>query len=68
MTVKGPWMSWVDDPFQAARIATLAEAGEILVSQETLGADLTPFAVSKPREVVLKGISDPVQVVTIDWR
>lgn len=53
---------------QAARIAALAEAGEILVSQETLGADLTRFAVSKPRKVTLRGISDPVQVVTIDWR
>jgi len=53
---------------QAARIAALAEAGEILVSQETVIADLTRFAVSKPRKVLLKGISVPVQVVTIDWR
>lgn len=53
---------------QAARIAALAEAGEILVSQDTLGADPTRFAVSNPRKVLLNGISDPVQVVTIDWR
>lgn len=53
---------------QAARIAALAEAGEILVSQETLGADLTRFAVSKPRKVLLKGIPVPAHVVSIDWR
>ncbi len=52
---------------QAARIAALAEAGEILASQETLVADLARFAVSNPRTVTLRGISDPVQVVTIDW-
>ncbi len=52
---------------QAARIAALAEAGEILVSQETL-KDLARFVVSKPRKVMLRGISDPVQVATIDWR
>lgn len=50
------------------RIAALAEAEEILVSQETLGADLTRFAVSKPRKVLLKGISVPAHVVSIDWR
>jgi class 3 adenylate cyclase len=52
---------------QAARIAALAEAGEILASQETLVADLARFAVSKPRKVTLRGISHPVQVVIIDW-
>jgi class 3 adenylate cyclase len=52
---------------QAARIAALAEAGEILASQEALGTDDARFTVSRPREVTLKGISDPVRVVTIDW-
>jgi class 3 adenylate cyclase len=52
---------------EAARIAALAEAGEILVSHETVAANPLRFAISKPRTVTLKGISDPVQVVTIDW-
>lgn len=53
---------------QAARIAALAEAGEILASENTLGADLKRFTASKPRKVLLKGISAPVQVVSLDWR
>lgn len=53
---------------QAARIAALAEAGEVLASENTLGADLKRFTASKPRKVLLKGISAPVQVVSIDWR
>ena len=53
---------------QAARIASLAEGGEILVSQETLAAAPLRFALSEPREVSLKGISEPVPVVTIEWR
>jgi len=50
---------------EAARISALAEGGEILASRET-AAD-SRFATSEPREVVLKGISDPVQVVSIAW-
>jgi len=53
---------------EAARIAALAEAGEVLASQETVAAGPTRFAASKPRTVRLKGISEPVQVVTIEWR
>ena len=51
----------------AARIGALAAGGEIVASQETLGSvgDLT---VSELREVTLKGIAEPVRVVTIDWR
>jgi len=52
---------------QSARIAALAEAGEILASQETVAADRARFTISKPRTVTLRGIPDPVQVVTIDW-
>ena len=50
---------------EAARIAALAEGGEILASLETAGE--SPGA-SEPRTVTLKGISDPMEVVTIDWR
>jgi class 3 adenylate cyclase len=49
----------------AARIAALAEGGEILASRETAGD--YPGA-SEPRTVMLKGISDPVEVVLIEWR
>lgn len=50
---------------EAARIAALAEGGEILASRETAGD--YPGA-SEPRAVMLKGISDPVEVVAIEWR
>ena len=51
---------------EAARIAALAEASEILVSRET--ADGTSFKVSEPRMVELRGISKPMEVVTVSWR
>lgn len=51
---------------EAARISALAEGGEILASHET--AVGTRFPVSEPRSVTLKGISKPVQVVSIGWR
>ena len=50
---------------EAARIAALAEGGEILASRETAGE--YPGA-SEPYTVALRGISDPVEVVGIDWR
>jgi len=53
---------------QAARIGALAEAGEILCSQETLAAFTDAIPVSEPRVVSLKGISEPVAVLSIDWR
>jgi class 3 adenylate cyclase len=51
---------------EAARIAAIAAGGEILVSQDT--AQGTPFKVSEPRSVELKGISEPVSVVSVAWR
>ena len=51
---------------EAARIATEAQGGEVLASWHT--AQPCKFAVSEPREVNLKGIAEPVQVVTISWR
>jgi class 3 adenylate cyclase len=51
---------------QAARIASTAEGGEILVSWST--AQPCQFPISEPRTVNLKGISEPMQVVAIHWR
>jgi class 3 adenylate cyclase len=51
----------------AARIAALAEAGEILASRETLDT-APPMPVSAPRVVTLKGLSEPLAVVTLAWR
>ena len=52
----------------AARIAAIAGAGEIVASRASL-ADGTPkFPVSDPRSVELKGLDQPVEIVSIDWR
>jgi len=51
----------------ASRIASLAGAGEILASVETL-EDVPVARASDLRSVALKGIVDPVDVVSIDWR
>ena len=53
---------------ESARIGAQAEAGEILVSAATAVAAGGRHPMSQPRQVSLKGISNPVEVVTIDWR
>ena len=53
---------------EAARIGSAAEAGEILASRTTWAAIAGRFPASPPRTVQLKGISNPVEVVAIDWR
>ena len=53
---------------EAARIAALAEGGEIIASRDTVTSSSRSIPVSDAREVRLKGISDPVEIVTIDWR
>ena len=53
---------------EAARIAASAEGGEILASAATVPSSGPSFAASDAREVNLKGIAGPVEVVTIDWR
>ena len=50
---------------EAARIAALAEGGEIVASRETVGESLRA---SEPRTVQLKGITEPMEVVSIEWR
>jgi class 3 adenylate cyclase len=52
---------------EAARIADLGEGGEIVASVATVG-DASSYRVSEPRTVTLKGLSEPVDVVSIDWR
>ena len=52
----------------AARIGALAGAGEIVASAETLAHGPVSYGVSEPRSAELKGISEPVEVVSIDWR
>jgi class 3 adenylate cyclase len=50
----------------AARIAAEAQGGEVLASWLT--AQPCKFALSEPRELSLKGIAQPVQVVRVSWR
>lgn len=51
----------------AARIAALAEGGEVLASAETVTDSDTSCPILGPRPVTLKGVSAPVQVVTVAW-
>jgi class 3 adenylate cyclase len=51
---------------EAARIAAEAQGGEVLASWHT--AQPCKFAMSEPRAVNLKGIAEPVQVVSISWK
>jgi class 3 adenylate cyclase len=52
----------------AARIAALGGPGDILGSRETFADGAARFRLSDPRSVELKGVSQPVEVVSIDWR
>ena len=51
---------------EAARISALAAPGEILASADTVAG--TRAAHSEPRSVTLKGIAEPIEVVTVEWR
>jgi adenylate cyclase len=53
---------------KAARIAALAEGGEILASEETVAEADAGVRVSESREVTLKGFSGAVVVASVDWR
>ena len=52
---------------EAARIGSLAGGGQILASVDTVRSTAPRFPVSTPRSVILKGVSQPVDVVTIEW-
>jgi class 3 adenylate cyclase len=51
---------------EAARIAALASGGEILASQVTAAG--SRYQTSNPRTEALKGIAEPMEIVTVDWR
>jgi class 3 adenylate cyclase len=50
---------------EAARIAALAKGNEIVASVSTAGDS---YPTSEPRSETLKGFTEPVEVVTVDWR
>jgi len=53
----------------AARVGAIGSADEIVVSGAALETtDAIRFPVSEARSVDLKGIAEPVQIHTIDWR
>jgi len=52
---------------EAARIGALAAGGQILASVSTVQTGGTRFPISAPRSVSLKGVSQPVEVVTVEW-
>jgi class 3 adenylate cyclase len=53
---------------KAARIAAVAQGGEILASADTVAIGSGEFKVSEPRQVALKGVADPIEVARIEWR
>jgi class 3 adenylate cyclase/predicted negative regulator of RcsB-dependent stress response len=53
---------------KAARIAAVAEGGEILASVDTVSVAGGEFRVSESREVTLKGVAGTVRVALIEWR
>jgi len=50
---------------EAARIAALADGGEILASRDTAAG--ARFPTSEPREVTVRGITEPIEIVTVSW-
>ena len=50
----------------AARVAALAQGGEILATMDTVDG-VSDLPTSEPKEAELKGIDAPVQVVAVDW-
>jgi class 3 adenylate cyclase len=53
---------------QASRVGAAADGDEILVSASTLAGARHSFVEASRRTVELKGLSAPVEVVSIDWR
>jgi class 3 adenylate cyclase len=49
----------------AARVGALATGGEVLATTDVLARAATRFPVSEPRSVTLKGVSEPVDVVSV---
>lgn len=53
---------------EAARISAQADAAEIVASAKTLEGVTVRFPTSEARAVELRSISEPIELVTIDWR
>jgi class 3 adenylate cyclase len=53
---------------KAARIAAIAEGGEILASVDTFAVADGEFSVSASRRVALKGVTGSVEVALVEWR
>ena len=53
---------------EAARVGALAEGGEILATASTAAAAAMHVELGEAREVSLKGLLQPVRVVSIAWR
>src|SRR5439155_10718901 len=51
---------------EASRIAGLAEGGEIVASVETAAGGR--FPISEPRTADIRGMSEPIEVVHVDWK
>src|SRR5262249_31941228 len=51
----------------AARPGGIAQGDEILVSHETITSAAAPRESTNPRSVTLKGIAEPVSVVSMTW-
>jgi len=52
----------------AARIGAAAGPSEILVSRDTLDGVGTGLRLSEPRAELLRSLTQPVEVVSVDWR
>jgi class 3 adenylate cyclase len=53
---------------EAARIGALADGGEILTSASTLESVSVTTGAGDERSVTLKGVAEPVRVVSLAWR
>jgi class 3 adenylate cyclase len=53
----------------AARVGAIGDREQIVVSAATVeAAGSVPFPLSEPEEVTLRGVAEPVAVLTVDWR
>jgi class 3 adenylate cyclase len=53
---------------KAARIAALADGGEILATVDSLSETDGAFRTSNPWEVSVKGVAEPLEVARVEWR
>jgi class 3 adenylate cyclase len=53
----------------AARVGAAAAREEILVTRDVVGgAGTVRFSLSEPRSVTLKGVREPIEVQSVEWR